>query len=102
MDFLTPRSKSSKEPFSSPQKTSLEAVSGFSRLSSATGGINSSPSGGIGIRSPRLMETIGDKEVKDEMTAAEETSQSFSVQSSDEDKMLRPIEMMAESVTVRV
>ena len=36
------------------------------------------------------------------MTSPEETSQSFSVQSSDEDKIFRPRAMMAESVTVRV
>jgi len=59
VDFLKPKSKSSKEPFSSPQNTSLEAVSGISRPSSATGGMNSSPSGGITIRAPRPMERIG-------------------------------------------
>ena len=48
------------------------------------------------------METIGDWEDKDEMTSPEETSQSFNVQSSDEDKILRPRAMMAESVTERV
>lgn len=102
VDLLKPGSKSSKQPFSSPQKTSLEAVSGISRPSSATGGMGSSPSGGIAVRAPRLMETIGDWEVRDEMTSPEETSHSFSVQSSDEDKILRPRAMMAVSVTVRV
>ena len=102
VDLLKPKSKSSKEPFSSPQNTSLEAVSGISRLSSEAGGMSSSPSGGIAIRLPRLMERIGDLEFRDEMTSPEETSQSFSVESNDEDNTLRPRAMMAESVTVRV
>ena len=33
MDFLKPKSNSSKEPFSRPQKTIFEAVSGISRSS---------------------------------------------------------------------
>ena len=102
VDFLKPKSKTSKEPFSSPQNTSLEAVSGISRSSWAAGGIDSSPSGGIAVRFPRLMERIGDWEANDEMTSPEETSQSLSVQSSDEDTILRPRAMMAESVTGRV
>jgi hypothetical protein len=48
------------------------------------------------------MESIGDWEASDEMTSPEETSQSFSVQSNDEDTILRPRAMMAESVTGRV
>jgi hypothetical protein len=102
IDFLKPKSKISKEPFSSPQNTSFEAVSSISRSSWAAGGMDSSPSGGISVRFPRLMERIGDWEANDEMTSPEETSQSFSVQSNDEDKILRPRAMMAESVTVRV
>ena len=102
VDFLKPKSKTSKEPFSSPQNTSLEAVSGISRSSWAAGGIDSSPSGGITVRFPRLMERIGDWEANDEMTSPDETSQSLRVQSSDEDTILRPRAMMAESVTVRV
>ena len=102
VDFLKPKSKSSKEPFSSPQNAILEDVSGTSRSSWAAGGIDSSPSGGIAVRSPRLMEIIGDWEARDEMTFPEETSQSFSVQSRDEDTIFRPRAMMAVSVTVRV
>jgi len=100
--FLKPKSKTSKEPFSSPQNTSLEAVSGISRPSLVMGGMGSSPSGGIAIRSPRLMEAIGDWEDSDEMTSPEETSQSFRVRSNEEDKTLRPRAMIAESVTVRM
>jgi hypothetical protein len=48
------------------------------------------------------MERIGDGEVNDEMTSPEETSQSLRLQSSDEDTILRPRAMMAESVTGRV
>jgi len=64
--------------------------------------VHSSPSGGFSIRSPRLIDTTGDCEERDEMTEPEDTSQSLRVESSDEETMFRPSSMMAVSVTVRV
>jgi hypothetical protein len=59
-------------------------------------------SGEIAVRFPRLMARIGDWEANDEMTSPEETSQSFSVQSRDEDKILRPRAMTRIAESVRV
>jgi len=64
--------------------------------------VHSSPSGGLGIRSPRLIDMTWDCEEREEMTEPEDTSQSLIVESSDEETMFRPSSMMAVSVTVRV
>ena len=64
--------------------------------------MHSSPSGGMGNRSPRLIDATGDFEEREEMTEPEDTSQSLIVESSDEETMFRPRSMMAVSVTVRV
>ena len=99
---MNPRSKSSNDPLSSPPNTILEFVWGISRASRDGGGIDSSPSGGVGKRSPRLIEATADCEENEEMTSPDDTSHSLIVESSDEETMFRPRSTMAVSVTVRV
>ena len=99
---MNPRSKSSNEPLSSPLNTILEFVWGVSRASRDGGGIDSSPSGGVGKRSPKLIEATADCEENEEMTSPDDTSHSLIVESNDEETIFRPRSMMAVSVTVRV
>ena len=62
----------------------------------------SSPSGGTGVRSPRLIDKTGELARRDVIIELEETSQSFIVESREEERMFRPGPIMAVEVTERV
>lgn len=64
--------------------------------------MDSSPSGGTGKRSPKLIEAMADCVENEEITSPDDTSHSLIVESSDEETIFRPRSMIAVSVTVRV
>jgi len=51
------------------------------------------------MRSPRLRDTIGEWALNDEMRSPDDTSQSLTVESSDDETIFRPTAMMAVPVT---